>query len=112
MIQRSLLRQSRAYCVKSQYTTTVSPIKSQISPLRISTLQARIAARYSYSTDTPGGGASSDAAAAEASKPEIKENDPVKKDAESKDKEIIDLKVRSKLREPQCSLFSETHTYL
>ena len=112
MIQRNLLRQSRAYCVKSRYIPTVSPIRPQISPLRISTLQDRIAARYSYSTDTPGGGASSDAAAAETSKSEIKENDSVKNDAESKDKEIIDLKVRSKLGEPQCYLLSQPHTYL
>ncbi|KAF6221369.1 hypothetical protein HO133_002224 [Letharia lupina] len=53
----------------------------------------RIVARYYSSTDTPKDGASSDAtAAAEVSHSEIKDNDPVKKELESKSKEIIDLK--------------------
>lgn len=103
MIQRSLLRQSRAFCSKSRYTPTASPIISQISPSRIHPLQERIVARYYSSTDTPKDGASSDAtAAAEVSHSEIKDNDPVKKELESKSKEIIDLKVRPKLRKPQC----------
>ncbi len=100
MIQRSLLRQSRAFCAKSRYLPTASPIRSQIPPLRISLLQDKIAIRYSSSTDAPRDGASSDSPAAEASQSETKERDAVKKENEIKDKEIIDLKVRSKLREP------------
>lgn len=111
MIQRSLLRQSRAFCAKSRYTPTTSLIRSQVTPLRTRSLQERIAVRYYTSTDTLKDDASSDAAAAEASQSEIKDGDPVKKDLESKNKEIIDLKVRSKLRELHCYLLSGPHTF-
>ncbi|CAD6568292.1 MAG: Mitochondrial matrix cochaperone [Alectoria sarmentosa] len=94
MIQRSLLRQSRAFCARSPCITFASPIRSQLSPSRLHSLQRRIAPRYFSSTDTPANGAHSDAAAAEASQTEIKDNDPVQKDIESKNKEIIDLKDR------------------
>ncbi|CAF9939918.1 MAG: Mitochondrial matrix cochaperone [Alectoria fallacina] len=94
MIQRNLLRQSRAFCARSPCIPFVSPIRSQLSPSRPHSLQRRIAPRYFSSTDTPTNGADSDAAAAEASQTEIRDNDPVKKDLESKNKEIIDLKDR------------------
>ena len=101
MIQRSLLRQTRLFCAKSRYIATASPIRLLNPPLRIRSLQDGIAVRYYSSTDTPKDGASSDAAAAEASQSGVQDDDPVKKDLESKNKEIIDLKVRSKLRELQ-----------
>lgn len=90
--------------------TTASPIRTPNSPLCIRSLQDRIAVKYYSSTDTPKDGISSDAAAPEASQSGVQDNDPVKKDLESKNKEIIDLKVRSKLREPQCYLLSQPHT--
>lgn len=97
MIQRSILRQSRAFYAKSRYIPTASPIRSQSSPLRICSLQEREALRSYSSTDTPQDGAKIDAAAAEASHSEIKDNDPLKQDLESKNKEIVDLKVRPKI---------------
>ena len=111
MIQRTLLRQSRAFYPKPRYTPTVSPIRSRIPPLRTRSLQPRTAIRYYTSTEAPKDAASSDATAAEAAQSEINDSDPVKKDLESKNKEIIDLKVRSKLREPQCYLLSRPYTF-
>ena len=71
--------------------------------------------RYYHPTDSPKDGANSDAAnsdaaAVEDSQSEIKDSDLLKQDLEAKNKEIIDLKVRPKLREPQCYLFSRPHT--
>ena len=111
MIQRIFLRQSRAFYPKSRYTPTVSSIRSQIPPLGTPSLQPGTATRYYTSTEAPKDAASSDAAAAEASQSDINDSDPVKKSLESKNKEIIDLKVRSKLGEPQCYLLSRPHTF-
>ena len=94
-----------------RYTPTASPIRSQIPSLRTRSLQPSIAVRYYTSTEAPKDGASSDAATAEASHSDTNDSDPVKKDLESKNKEIIDLKVRSQLREPQCYLLSRPHTF-
>lgn len=74
--------------------TTASPIRTPNSPLCIRSLQDRIAVKYYSSTDTPKDGISSDPAAPEASQSGVQDNDPVKKDLESKNKEIIDLKDR------------------
>lgn len=111
MIPRSLLRQSRIFCARLPFIPTPSPIKSQLSPSRIRSLQERLAVRYYSSTHTPKDGASSEAAAAEASQSDIKDSDPARKDIEAKSREIIDLKVRPKLREPQCYLLSQSHTF-
>ncbi|CAF9927732.1 Mitochondrial matrix cochaperone [Imshaugia aleurites] len=92
MIRRSLLRQSRAFCAKSRYTITASPTRSQTPTPRICSVQEKIAVRYYSSTDTPKDGASPDAAELEASQSDIKDVDPLEKDLESKNKEIIDLK--------------------
>ena len=105
MIQRILLGQSRAFCAQSLYIPTASPIRSQIPTLRIRSLQERIGARYYFSTDTPKDGASLDGAAVEAPQSEIEDSDPIQKDVELKNREIIDLKVRPKLRKSQCHLF-------
>ena len=105
MIQRSLLGQSRAFCAKSRYIPTASPIRSQISTLRLRSLQERIGARYYSSTDTPKDGASLDGAAVQAPQSDIEDGDPIRKDVEFKNREIIDLKVRPKLRQSQCHLF-------
>ena len=112
MIQRSLLRQSRVFCARSRYIAVVSPTRSQVLPSRTRSLQGRIAGRYYSSTDTPRDGISSDAAPLEASESELENSDLVRKELESKDKEIIDLKVRLRLSEPEYYLFSQPHTFV
>lgn len=111
MIQRKFLRQSRAFCANSRFIPSASAIKFQKSPLYVHSLQERIAVRYYSSADTPKDSASPDAAAVEDSQSDVKDDDPVKRDLEFKNKEIIDLKVRPKLREPQCLLVSQPHTF-
>lgn len=63
--------------------------------------------RYYSSTDTPKDGASPDAAELEASQSDIKDVDPLEKDLESKNKEIIDLKVRSNPESPNVTCFRD-----
>lgn len=111
MIQRNLLGQSRVLCVKSRHRPTTSLIRSQNSPFRIRSLQERIGSSCYSSTDTPKDGASPDGALGEASQPNIEAADPIRNDLKVKDKEIIDLKVRPKLRKSQCHLLSQPHTF-
>ena len=99
MIQRSLLGKSRSLCSRSQYIPIVSPIRSHI-PIRIRSLQERISSRYYSSTDTSKDGPSPDGAATGDLQSEIEDTDPIKKDIEVKDKEIIELKVGPKLGKP------------
>ena len=99
MIQRSVLGQSRAFCVRTRYLPKSSSIRSHLPPLRIRSLQERIGSRYYSSADTPGEGANPDGAAAEASQSQVEDIDPIKKDLELKKKEIIDLKVRPTRKE-------------
>ena len=94
MIQRSLLRQSRAFLVRTRYVPKASPIRSPLPPLRIRSLQERIDSRCYSSADTPGEGANPDGTAVDASQSRIEDVDPIKEDLELKNKEIIDLKVR------------------
>ena len=98
-------------CAKSRHLPTTSLIKSQNSPLRIRSLQERIGSSYYSSTDTPKDGASPDGASGEASRSTIEAADPIRNDPEVKDKEIIDLKVRPKLRKSQCHMLSQPHTF-
>ena len=98
MIQRSLLGKSRSLCSRSQYIPIVSPIRSHIPPIRIRPLQERISSRYYSSTDTSKDGPSPDGAATGNLQSEIEDTDPIKKDIEVKDKEIIELKVGPKLK--------------
>lgn len=118
MIRRSLLRQSQTLYATSRYIDTFSPVssalpvshkRSQFVSLRIRSLQRSIAVRYFSSTDTPQDGANTDAAAVNASQSEIRTNDSVNEDLESKDKEIIDLKVRPKSGKPQSGLAAISH---
>ena len=101
MIQGSLLRQSRVFYANSRFIPTASPKSHQIFPVRTNSLQERLGARYYNSGDTPKNGASSDGAAADASKSEIEGNDSIKKDLEIKNREIIDLKVSLKIGKAQ-----------
>ena len=103
MIQRGLLGQSRALCARTQYSPSVSLKRSPIPPLRILSLQGKIDSRYYSSTGTPGDGASPDGAAVETSQSQIEDTDPIRKDLEVRNKEIIDLKVCPKLKEISVS---------
>ena len=111
MIKRSLLGQSRNFCARSRYTPAVSHIRSQTTLLRIRSLQGKIGARYYSSAGVHNDGATSDGAAVETSQSEIEDNDPMKKDLEFKNKEIIDLKVRPMLRKSQRYMLLQTHTF-
>ena len=84
----------------------MSNIRSQTTLLRIRSLQGKISARY-YSS----AGVHKDGAAVETSQSEIEDNDPMKRDLEFKNKEIIDLKVRPMLRKSQCYMLLQTHTF-
>ena len=94
MIQRKVLGQSRAFYVRTRYLPKASSIRSHLPLLRIQSLHERIGSRYYSSADTPGEGANSDGATAEASQSKVEDIDPIRKDLELKNKEIIDLKVR------------------
>lgn len=99
MIQRSVLVQSRAFCARTRYLPKASPIKSHLPPLRIRPLQEKIGSRYYSSANTPGEDGNPDGAAAEASQLQVEDMDPIRKDLELKNKEIIDLKVRPTRKE-------------
>ena len=112
MIPRSVLGQSRAFYVRTRYSPKASPIRSHLPPPRIRSLQERIGARYYSSADTPGEGANPDGAAAEASQSQVEDIDPIKKDLELKNKEIIDLKVRPMRKEIHRFICSRNLTNL
>ncbi|MCJ1458262.1 Mitochondrial matrix cochaperone [Mycoblastus sanguinarius] len=85
MIQRSLLRQSQAACLRSPATYLVPRSRVHFPPVRI--------APRCYSTATGAqDSANADASPAEAFQSEAKDEDLIKKDLESKNREIIDLK--------------------
>ena len=85
--------------MRTRYLPKTSPIRSHLPPLRIRSLQERIGSRYYSSADTPREGANPDSAAAEALQSQVEDIDPIKKDLELKNKEIIDLKVRPMRKE-------------
>ena len=99
MIQRCILRRSRAFRVTSRPTSTSFVTRPRNSSFRKFSPQERIAVRSYTSTNTIKDGANSDAPAEETSQSELIDDDSVKKDLESKDKEIIALKVRPQPRE-------------
>ena len=110
MIQRSVLAQSRALHAETRYLPRASPIRLHLPPLRIRSLQERISSRYYSSADTPGEDANPDGAAAEASQSQVENIDPIRKDLELKNKEIIDLKVRPTRNEIHRSICSRNLT--
>ena len=102
MIQRSLLRQSQAACLRSPATYLVPRSRVHFPPVRI--------APRCYSTATGAqDSANADASPAEAFQSEAKDEDLIKKDLESKNREIIDLKVRPHFKVSRKSLRSRLH---
>jgi molecular chaperone GrpE len=90
MIQRTLLRQTRALSSSIRSAPRSSLTRSQFLPAN--RLAARPLASSRWYATEPEAKADGEAAAAEG-KTEEKTEDPVKKELEAKDKEIIDLKV-------------------
>ena len=99
MIQRYILRRSRAFWATSRPISTSFVTRSRSFSFRKFSPQERIAVRSYTSTNTTKDDAKSDAPAGETSQSELTDDDSVKKDLESKDKEIIALKVRPSPRE-------------
>ena len=99
MIQRYILRRSRAFRATSQPISTSFVSRPQSFSFRKFSPQERIAVRSYTSTNTTKDDANPDAPAGAPSQSELIDDDSVKKDLESKDKEIIALKVRPKPRE-------------
>ncbi len=94
MIQRSLLRQSRvaSSSVRARYRAPIT--RSHFPPVRIYQPLGGIARRWQSTTTDGNGKASSETSTNEVSPNAAKEEDPIKKELEAKNKEIIDLKVR------------------
>lgn len=89
MIQRSILRQSRALCLRSSHSSKGGISRSYHQPPRIPLPQARIASRcYSTATEAESGEKIG------STEPDVQNGDQAKKELEAKDKEIIELKVR------------------
>lgn len=111
MIQRLILRQSRAFSSRSSFLvrpSTQSPIRLHRVPFQSS--EQFIAPRC-YSTATEAvNGAEGETSAAEQPTTETKqEEDPLKKELDAKNREVIDLKVhpnRTPLHPPKTSLHS------
>ncbi|KAL2040981.1 hypothetical protein N7G274_006439 [Stereocaulon virgatum] len=95
MIQRSLLRQSRAVIRGLHFQPRAPTTRSHFPPIRISQPLLRIPQRWQSTTTTEASGAekAEDAAmkAAE-SEAKVEGEDPLKRELEAKNKEIIDLK--------------------
>jgi molecular chaperone GrpE len=93
MIQRTLLRQTRALS-SSIRPVPISPLtRSQFLPAN--RLAARPLASSRWYATEPEAKKEGETAAAAEGKAEEKTEDPVKKELEAKDKEIVDLKVRA-----------------
>ena len=99
MIQRYILRRSRAFRETSRHISTLFVTRPRSFSFREFSPQERTAVRSYTSTNTTKDDAKSDAPAGGTAQPELIDDDSVKKDLESKDKEIIALKVRPKPRE-------------
>ena len=90
MIQRTLLRQSRALSSSIRSAPRTALSRSQLIPANRLAARPLASARW-YATE-PEAKKDGEAAAAEG-KAEEKAEDPVKKELEAKEKEIIDMKV-------------------
>ncbi|KAI9869986.1 MAG: Mitochondrial matrix cochaperone, partial [Pleopsidium flavum] len=93
MIQRAFLRHSRAFSSRSSLAACPS-ISSGTHPHRTPLRSSRYttAARCYTTTAEATNGAEGEASAAESTQAETKEEDPVKKELEAKNREVIDLK--------------------
>lgn len=94
MIQRSLLRQSRVASSSIRARCRAPITRAHFPPVRIYQPLGGIARRWQSTTSDSNGNANSEASTSEASSDAAKEGDPIKKELEAKNKEIIDLKVR------------------
>ena len=94
MIQRSLLRQSRvaSSSIRAQYKALIT--RSHFPLVRIYQPLGATARRWQSTTTDSNGDANSAASTNGASSEAAKEEDPIKKELEAMNKEIIDLKVR------------------
>ncbi|KAK0513847.1 hypothetical protein JMJ35_003569 [Cladonia borealis] len=92
MIQRSLLRQSRvaSSSIRAQYKAPIT--RSHFPPVRIYQPLGATARRWQSTTTDSNGDANSAASTNGASSEAAKEEDPIKKELEAKNKEIIDIK--------------------
>ena len=99
MIQRFILRPSRTLWAMSRPISASFVTRPWSFCFRKFLPQERIAVRSYTSTNTTKDDARPDAPAGETSQSELIDDDSVKKDFESKDKEIIALKVRPKSTE-------------
>ena len=106
MIHRTLPRQPRVSCAKSRYLLGSLPIVPQS---RVLSLQKSLRARCYSSTDTLRGGTDSGDAAVDLLQPDREGIDSSKTELELKNREIIDLKVSSKLQIPRYSLLLASH---
>jgi len=89
MIQRTLLRQTRALSSSIRSAPRASLARSQFLPANRLAARPLASSRW-YATEPE---AKKDGEAAEEGKAEEKTEDPVKKELEAKEKEIIELKV-------------------
>lgn len=106
MIQRTLLRQTRALSSSIRSAPRSSLSRSQFLPAN--RLAARPLASSRWYATEPEAKKEGEAAAASEGKPEEKAEDPVKKELEAKDKEILDLKVCA----PSATSLTSKHTEL
>lgn len=95
MIQRHLLRQSRAIAPRWQALSRASPSLTQFAPRRIpsSSLRWREASKCYSTTHAADAPPESEIIQPEQAQPASEEESPLSKELEAKDREIIDLKV-------------------
>lgn len=96
MIQRHLLRQSRAIAPRWQGLSRASSL-AQFAPRRMpsSSLRWREASKCYSTTNTADAPPESEITQPEQAQPASKEESPLDKELEAKDREIIDLKVNN-----------------
>ena len=112
MIQRSLLRQSRVAGRRLQAQSRTPLSRFHFPPIRISQQPlGRIPQRWQSTTTTAAetsNDANTEASTSEAApKAETQEEDPLKKELDAKNREVIDLKVRPQLPNLQTSSIND-----
>lgn len=93
MIQRSLLRTSRALSSRIQNHSSFAPLRQQTPPLRILRAQLPSISASRWYSDAAQTNKEEPPATGEAKPAEA--DDPAKKELEAKKQEVVDLKVRS-----------------
>ena len=113
MIQRHLLRQSRAFTSLSQSVTHIS--RTSPTPFRLLPFQPSrpVAASQCYSTTAEASSSTEGEASAaqetqSETKPKTSEAESREKELEAKNKEIIDLKVRTPPHHQMSNVYTET----